>query len=327
MTLIDKKQPSLLVTGKRPLTVSSILLNMFTKILHERMDKICEQEGLYGPVQYGFRKGRSTSDCVLVLLVAVRRAKKKNQTVSLAFCDVAKAYDSVDQELLYTKLDSVGFGGRVKSIIQSMYYNDCVRVRIGLSSPLWFTRGVKQGCVLSPLLFSLYISGLGKFLHSLKEGMVFNGVVVTALFFVDDLVLISRTRIRGMNKLLRAVNKFCQDMNMKLAVDKTVILTAGDNSSTWKVDDDSPDLIASLLVKYLGVSLSVKGRNLVKAREEKMVSSARAFAHTIMGLTRSGLDRAITAHKLWEVCAIPSILYATEAMVVSTSTVRELDRI
>ena len=78
MTLIDKKQPSLLVTGKRPLTVSSILLIMFTKILHERMDKFCEQEGLYGPVQYGFRKGRSTPDCVLVLLAAVRRAKKKN---------------------------------------------------------------------------------------------------------------------------------------------------------------------------------------------------------------------------------------------------------
>ena len=101
-------------------------------------------------------------------------------------------------------------------------------------------------------------------------------------------------------------------MNMKLAVDKTVILTAGDNSCTWKVDDDSPDLIATLVAKYLGVSLSVKGRNLVKAREEKMVSSARAFAHTIMGLTQSGLDRAITAHKLWEVCAIPSILYATK---------------
>ena len=150
---------------------------------------------------------------------------------------------------------------------------------------------------------------------------------MTALFFEDDLVLISRTRIRGINKLLRAVNKFCQDMNMKLAVDKTVILTAGDNSCTWKVDDDSPDLIATLVAKYLGVSLSVKGRNLVKAREEKMVSSARAFAHTIMGLTQSGLDRAITAHKLWEVCAIPSILYATKAMVVSASTVRELDRI
>ena len=329
MTLIDKKQPSLLVTGKRPLTVSSVLLNLFTKIIHQRMDKICEEEGLYGPVQYGFRKGKSTSDCVFVLLAAIRRAKKKNHTISLAFCDIAKAYDSVDRELLYTKLDSVGFGGRVKSIIQSMYYNDCVRVRIGggLSAPLWFTRGVKQGCVLSPLLFSLYISGLGKVLHSLKEGVGFNGVVVTALFFADDLVLISRTKVRGMNKLLKVVNKFCQDMNMKLAVDKTVILSAGANNTVWKVDNDSPDLVASLVAKYLGVSLSIKGRNLIKAREGKMISSARAFAHTIMGLTRSGLDRAITAHKLWELCAIPSILYASEAMVVSATTIKELDRI
>ena len=91
------------------------------------------------------------------------------------------------------KLDSIGFGGRVKSLIQSMYYNDCVQIRVkgGLSAPLWFTKGVKQGWVLSPMLFSLYISGLGKVLHSLPKGIAFDGVVISALFFTDDLVLIS----------------------------------------------------------------------------------------------------------------------------------------
>ena len=43
MTLIDKKQPSQLVPGKRPLMVSSVVLNIFTKIVHERMNKICEE--------------------------------------------------------------------------------------------------------------------------------------------------------------------------------------------------------------------------------------------------------------------------------------------
>ena len=172
MTLIDKKLPSQLVTGKRPLTVSSVVLNLFTKILHERMNRICEEEGYYG---------RSTTDCVFILLAAIRKAKKRNRVISLAFCDIVKAYDSVNRELLYTKLDAVGFGGRVKSIIQAMYYNDSVQVRIGngLSSPLWFTRGVKQGCVLSPLLFALYLSGLGKALHSMKEGINFEGLIIS----------------------------------------------------------------------------------------------------------------------------------------------------
>ena len=77
-----------------------------------------------------FHKNPTMSDCLLIFLAAIPRAKHKGQTISIVFCDIAKAYDSVDQELLYLKLDSLGFGGKVKALIQSMYYNDCVQVRI-----------------------------------------------------------------------------------------------------------------------------------------------------------------------------------------------------
>ena len=53
----------------------------------------------------------------------------------------------------------------------------------------------------------------------------------------------------------------------------------------------------------------------------------KAFAHTIMGSTCTGLNRALTANRLWECCSIPSILNATETMVISKSTVSELKRI
>ena len=329
MTLIDKKEPSLQVGKKRPLCVSSVMLNVITKILHTRMDKICEREGFYGEVQYGFRKGKSTSDCVFMLLAAIRKAKKKRQVLTIAFCDIAKAYDSVNRELLYTKLDSIGFGGKIKRLIQSMYYNDSVQVKIGtgLSSPLWFTRGVKQGCVLSPLLFALYIATLGNVLHTMKEGVTFEGVVVSALFFADDLVLISRTKRRGMERMLRAVNRFCEAMKMTLSVEKTVILTAGTQDATWTVSDSAPDLEATISSKYLGIDIQVKGRNLIKEREVSMIRAALKYAHTIMGFSRVGQDKARVAYILWERCAVPAILYATEAMNISKTTVTELNRI
>ena len=58
MTLINKKEASLKVNKKRSLTVSSQILGVITKIVNERMSRICEEEGFLGATQYGFRKGR-----------------------------------------------------------------------------------------------------------------------------------------------------------------------------------------------------------------------------------------------------------------------------
>ena len=116
-------------------------------------------------------------------------------------------------------------------------------------------------------------------------------------------------------------------MHMKLVVSKTIILTHGPNNSSWSASEDELELEALLVGKYLGVDIQVKGRNLVKAREERMLTVARSYAHTIIGLTQSGLDRAIIAHKLWECCAIPAVLYGTEAMIISATIVRALERI
>ena len=219
MTLIDKKQPSLRISNKRPLTVSSQIQSVITRLLATRMDQVCERENLYGATQFGFRSGKSTTDCIFLLLAALQKARK----ILIAFCYLQKVYDSVDQEILYKKLTSVGFGGLVLSLIQSMYYNDNIRVRLsdGLSDPLWFTRGVKQGCCLSPLLFALYVSELGIKLQETKLGIQLGSLTLTGLFFADDLVLISRTSCRGITSLLTLVDSFCREMKMTLAISKT----------------------------------------------------------------------------------------------------------
>ena len=114
---------------------------------------------------------------------------------------------------------------------------------------------------------------------------------------------------------------------MKLAVEKTVLLSTGPADQTWKVDNDSRDLESTLVGKYLVVEIQVKGRNLVKSREEKIVITAQRYAHTIMGgiSVRNG-QSSDCAHTV-ESCAIPAIRYAPEAMVLSNKVINKLDSI
>ena len=299
LTLIDKKEPSLDVTKKSQL-LSSVVLSVITKIVHKHMNTICEREGFYGPIQYGFRQKRSTTYCVLMILAALRSAKRKKQCISLAFFDIAKAYDSVCRvrELLYTKLRSIGFGGQVVALIRSMYFNDSVRVNLneGLSDPVYFTQGVKQGCSLSPMLFALYIASLGMALDGTKLGVKLGNVILTALFFADDLLLLSRTPKQGMNKLLRIVTQFCNDMKMKLSTSKTYILTNSRNQGSWKVEGETIEEI--LIAKYLGVNVQVRGRSMIGKYESEIIRRATNYAYTIMNLTRGAFDRSYVAYLL-----------------------------
>ena len=68
------------------------------------------------------------------------------------------------------------------------------------------------------------MAGLGEELHAMKEGVNFNEQVISALFFANDLVLISRTKVTGMERMLKEVSRFSKGVYMKLSIGKTVIL-------------------------------------------------------------------------------------------------------
>ena len=76
----------------------------------------------------------------------------------------------------------------------------------------------------------------------------------------------------------------------------------------------------AVVAKYLGINIQVRGRHILQ-REKDIVSTAKRYAFSILGMTRAGLDR--TARMLWESCAIPAILFASEAMTLGEGVVKE----
>ena len=151
-----------------------------------------------------------------------------------------------------------------------MYYNDCVWISLlhGLTEPLYFTSGVKQGCSLSPMLFALYISGLGEALHLSKLGIRMGSSIISALFFAEDLVLIFSTPKTVMNKLLGIVAEFYRDMKLELSTSKTFILSNALNEVSWSYELETIE--ETLMAKFLGVDIQFRGRTVLCKYKDTM---------------------------------------------------------
>ena len=156
--------------------------------------------GLIPDEQNGFKKNRSCNDHVYVISSIVR-----NRIIA-AFIDSAKAFDVVPRELLLYKLLLNNVDGKFYISIKSIYTGTESQVRVnGLHTDFFdVATGVRQGNVLSPLLFNFYTSDLITELNDCNCGININNVNICSLCYADDLVLMSETP-EGLQKCLNVL--------------------------------------------------------------------------------------------------------------------------
>ena len=142
-------------------------------------------------------------------LIDESRSSKK--TLFVCFIDFAKAYDFVDRSALFYKMIKKGIVGPMLRIIQSMYESvkSIVRVGYDTSEVIEQMVGVKQGCVLSPCLFSMYISDLPEWLanHGAK-GVLLHDTCVRALLYADNGALLAETAA-DLQQMLNYLQTYC----------------------------------------------------------------------------------------------------------------------
>ena len=126
------------------------------KILQVRLQKYMNR-GL-PDVQAGFRKGRGTKDKIANIHWIKEKARGFHENINFCFIDYTKAFDGVDHSKLWKILKEMGISDHLTCLLRNLYADQEAKVRTEHGTTDWFQtgKGLCQGCMLSPCLFSLY---------------------------------------------------------------------------------------------------------------------------------------------------------------------------
>ena len=108
-------------------------------------------------VQAGFRKGRGNRDQIANTHWIIEKARESQKNIYFWFIDCAKAFDCVDHNKLWKILKEMGIPDHLTCLLRNLHEGQETTVRTGHGTTDWFQigKGVCQGCILSPCLFSL----------------------------------------------------------------------------------------------------------------------------------------------------------------------------
>ena len=126
------------------------------KILQARLQQYMKRE--LPDVQAGFRKGRGTRDQIPNIHWIIKKAREFQKNIYFCFIDYAKAFDCVDHSKLWKIIQEMGIPDHLTCPLKNLYAGQEAKVRTGHGTTDWFQigKGVCQGYILSPWLFTLY---------------------------------------------------------------------------------------------------------------------------------------------------------------------------
>jgi len=227
--------------------------NSISKILELLLLEIVENSDDIDAYQFGFQKGVSTALCTHVFKSTVDYYRRNGSHVFCCFIDFKKAFDRVDYWLLFTKLidsNKTKLCYAAARLLAYWYSHQQVFIRWqgNCSQSFFIGRGVRQGGLMSPYLFKLYIRDLLKMVVDSEIGCNIAGCFVNTLAYADDLILMAPSW-RGLQCLLNIVEDAAKAIDMVFNTNKTVCMIFSPTVKQKLVSESFPQF--RLVGKYL----------------------------------------------------------------------------
>ena len=163
---------------------SKILLRVILNRLKQQANAIISEE------QAGFMSGRSTAEQIFNLRSIIEKYQDHQQELYHVFIDFKKAFDRVWHQALWATMHKYNIDQNLIALIQELYNQATSSVYLDGDIGEWFrtTVGVRQGCLLSPTLFNIFLERImTDALHDHESTVSIGGRTVSNLRFADDI--------------------------------------------------------------------------------------------------------------------------------------------
>ena len=346
MLVKDHKKDTRLLSNYRPISLTNISYKIFASMLQHRLELFFDDK--IRPTQFGFRKHRSASQPIHIIRRLIEIFERQTTSFHALFLDWSKAFDSVTFTAIQAALAHLGVSTHLQSVIMSLYSSPRFLVRDSniKSSEQVQTKGLRQGCPLSPYLFSFVLTHLFDEVESQYEtrfghiaGVFQLPSPLWDLEYADDTVLLS-TSADALNRLLHLIQYEGCRRGLLLNLDKCEHLRMNSDRrlhySPAPVELCSCSLCSGLTapgptiklveeVKYLGAYLDDKnnqGKHL-RYRISQAISAAKKLKPL---MTHSSLPPS------WKLTVYRSVvqailLYSVESLQLTASQLTHLDSI
>ena len=227
-----------------------------------------------------------------------------------------KAYNRVDQAKLWCCLKKMGIRGRVIAFLKAVLYsNVSCEVKVGeeCSEPFVVSCGLRQGFILSPLLFSLYVNSLVYKLKEAEVGVKCRSQVIPVLLYADDAVILAedeRSMRQGLDTFAEWCSEWAVEINVKCGV--MHVRRKGMKRMEVKFYVGGNEVKVVEVYKYLGCVVSEHLQS-VRMAEERAKAGARALGDWLRRCrAAAGEVKGSIFMKLMEMLVESVLLYGAE---------------
>ena len=298
------------VNNYRGITISPIISKIFERILRMLFSDILSSSSY----QFGFKTGKSTSHAIFCLRQTINYYIDHGSQVFCSFLDASKAFDRLIHAGLFIKLIERNAPKIFIDILITWYRGLQCRVRWNGHLGDWFsvTAGVRQGGILSPDFYNLYVDELINILRKSGVGCHISHVFAAAIFYADDMCVLAPS-LRGLQKLLNICSSYCTEWDISLNAKKSKNMHFGKQKRFHfnflpKIDGVAVEWVREW--KYLGVTLKAGSRFGCSVKER-----VKSFYRCLNSILRvEGRSDDMILLQLIETHCISILTYAIETI-------------